>query len=208
MGKPFIMLKFRSMRPNPGDGWTTNNDPRKTRFGTFLRRTAIDELPQLFNVLSGSMSLVGPRPELPKFVEQFKKYIPLYMVKHYVKPGITGLAQIKGLRGDTSVEDRIHEDIFYIEQWSIWLDLYILFKTPLKAFNKNEKYVPAQEEPVEVVYPELMEIDPETYLDEENFDADKVAQVIERTALRDDHNKELHKKSQKKQDKHSNQEGS
>jgi hypothetical protein len=147
------------------------------------------------------MSLVGPRPELPKFVEQFKKYIPLYMVKHYVKPGITGLAQIKGLRGDTSVEDRIHEDIFYIEQWSIWLDLYILLKTPLKAFNKNEKYVPAQDDKAEPSYPELMEIDNVDYLDDENFDADKVAQVIERRALRDDHNKEMQRKSQKKHEK-------
>ncbi len=142
LGKKFTMLKFRSMRVNSGsnDTWTTDEDSRKTRFGTFLRRTAIDELPQLFNVLGGSMSLVGPRPELPVFVESFKEQIPLYMVKHYVKPGITGLAQIKGLRGDTSVEDRIHADIEYIENWSFWLDIYILLKTPLKAFNKNEKY--------------------------------------------------------------------
>ena len=143
MGKKFTMLKFRSMRVNTGsnDTWTTDEDVRKTKFGTFLRRTAIDELPQLFNVLGGSMSLVGPRPELPVFVEHFKEEIPLYMVKHYVKPGITGLAQIKGLRGDTSVEDRIHEDIDYIEHWSLWLDIMILFKTPFKAFNKHEKYV-------------------------------------------------------------------
>ena len=143
MGKKFTMLKFRSMRVNTGsdDTWTTNEDVRKTKFGTFLRRTAIDELPQLFNILGGSMSLVGPRPELPVFVEHFKEEIPLYMVKHYVKPGLTGLAQIKGLRGDTSVEDRIHEDISYIENWSLWLDIMILLKTPFKAFNKNEKYV-------------------------------------------------------------------
>ncbi|MBQ7332933.1 MAG: undecaprenyl-phosphate glucose phosphotransferase [Clostridia bacterium] len=143
LGKKFTMLKFRSMRVNTGsnDTWTTDEDVRKTKFGTFLRRTAIDELPQLFNVLGGSMSLVGPRPELPVFVEHFKEEIPLYMVKHYVKPGITGLAQIKGLRGDTSVEDRIHEDIEYIEHWSLWLDIMILLKTPFKAFNKNEKYV-------------------------------------------------------------------
>ena len=143
MGKKFTMLKFRSMRVNMGsnDTWTTDADVRKTKFGTFLRRTAIDELPQLFNILRGSMSLVGPRPELPVFVEHFKEEIPLYMVKHYVKPGLTGLAQIKGLRGDTSVEDRIHEDIEYIEHWSLWLDITILLKTPFKAFNKNEKYV-------------------------------------------------------------------
>ncbi len=143
MGKKFTMLKFRSMKVNTGsnDTWTTDEDVRKTRFGTILRRTAIDELPQLFNVLGGSMSLVGPRPELPVFVEHFKEEIPLYMVKHYVKPGLTGLAQIKGLRGDTSIEDRIHEDISYIENWSLWLDIMILLKTPFKAFNKNEKFV-------------------------------------------------------------------
>ena len=143
LGKKFTMLKFRSMRVNSGsnDRWTTGEDERKTKFGTFLRRTAIDELPQLFNVLGGSMSLVGPRPELPKFVEYFKNDVPLYMIKHYVKPGITGLAQIKGLRGDTSIEDRIQEDISYIENWSLMLDIYILLMTPFKAFNKNEKYV-------------------------------------------------------------------
>jgi Undecaprenyl-phosphate glucose phosphotransferase len=145
MGKRFKMLKFRSMRidNNSTKEWTTGTDPRKTRFGTFIRKTAIDELPQLFNVLFGTMSLVGPRPELPNFVEEFKEIIPLYMVKHYVKPGMTGLAQIKGLRGDTSVEDRIHEDIEYIENWTFWMDIYILLKTPMKAVNKNEKYVEA-----------------------------------------------------------------
>lgn len=148
LGKKFTMLKFRSMRVNSGSRttWTTNEDDRKTKFGTFLRRSAIDELPQLFNVLGGSMSLVGPRPELPHFVEHFKNDVPLYMVKHYVKPGITGLAQIKGLRGDTSVEDRIHEDIEYIENWTMLLDLYILLKTPFKAFNKNERYVDKKED--------------------------------------------------------------
>ena len=151
LGKRFTMLKFRSMRVNTesNEAWTTDEDPRKTKFGTFLRRTSIDELPQLFNVLGGSMSLVGPRPEIPVFVEHFKEIIPLYMVKHYVKPGITGLAQIKGLRGDTSVEDRIHEDIEYIENWSFMLDLYILFKTPFNAINKHEKYVAPQEEKAE-----------------------------------------------------------
>ncbi len=144
LGKNFTMLKFRSMKVNKDSNkaWTTGNDPRKTRFGTFIRRTAIDELPQLFNVLAGSMSLVGPRPEIPVFVQHFKETVPLYMVKHYVKPGITGLAQIKGFRGDTSIEARIHEDISYIENWSLLLDMYILLQTPLKAINKSEKYKP------------------------------------------------------------------
>ncbi len=148
MGKKFMMLKFRSMRVNSlsNKGWTTDTDSRKTKFGNFIRKTSIDELPQLFNVLRGDMSLVGPRPEIPVFVEQFKETIPLYMVKHYVKPGMTGLAQVKGLRGDTSVEDRIHEDIEYIENWTFWMDIYILLKTPLKAVNKNEKYVEASVE--------------------------------------------------------------
>lgn len=149
MGKPFTMLKFRSMRVNRESDvtWTTGNDPRKTRFGSFIRRTSIDELPQLFNVLAGSMSLVGPRPEIPSFVAYFKTVIPLYMVKHYVKPGMTGLAQIRGLRGDTSVEERIHADINYIENWSLLLDLKILFATPFKAFNKSEQYVPPETPP-------------------------------------------------------------
>ena len=142
MGRRFKMLKFRSMRVNDSSktAWTTGNDPRKTRFGTFIRKTAIDELPQLFNVLRGEMSLVGPRPEIPFYVDYFKDRVPLYMVKHYVKPGITGLAQINGYRGDTSIEERIHADISYLENWSLGLDIQILLKTPFKAFNKNEKY--------------------------------------------------------------------
>ena len=147
MGKQFYMLKFRSMKVNDSSGtaWSTGVDDRKTKFGNFMRRTSIDELPQFFNVLAGNMSLVGPRPEIPHFVEYFKDKIPLYMVKHYVKPGITGLAQIKGLRGDTSIEDRIHEDINYIENWSLGLDIYILLKTPFKAVNKSEVYVNPEE---------------------------------------------------------------
>ena len=143
MGKRFKMLKFRSMRVenNSTKEWTTDKDTRKTRFGNFIRKTSIDELPQLFNVLTGHMSLVGPRPEIPVFVDYFKEIIPLYMVKHYVKPGLTGFAQIKGLRGDTSIEERIHADISYIENWSFWLDISILLKTPLKAINRNERYV-------------------------------------------------------------------
>ena len=146
MGKRFKMYKFRSMRVdnNSTKEWTTDKDLRKTRFGNFIRKTSIDELPQLFNVLTGSMSLVGPRPEIPVFVDYFKEIIPLYMIKHYVKPGLTGYAQIKGLRGDTSVEERIHADITYIENWSIWFDIIILLRTPLKAINRNERYVPEE----------------------------------------------------------------
>jgi lipopolysaccharide/colanic/teichoic acid biosynthesis glycosyltransferase len=106
-----------------------------------LRKTGIDELPQLFNVLFGSMSIVGPRPELPKFVEAYSKTVPLYNVKHQVKPGITGLAQIYGYRGDTSIERRIELDIKYIETWSVYNDLKIIITTPFKMFNRNEKYV-------------------------------------------------------------------
>lgn len=147
-GKPFTMLKFRSMRTGGEENsvWSTGIDERKTRFGNFLRKTSIDELPQLFNVLAGSMSLVGPRPEIPHFVEKFREKIPLYMVKHYVKPGITGLAQIRGLRGDTSIKERIDSDIFYIENWSLSLDILVLLKTPFKAINKKEKYVSRKEQ--------------------------------------------------------------
>ena len=143
LGKRFTMLKFRSMRVdnNSTREWTTDTDERKTRFGNFLRKTAIDELPQLFNVLLGSMSLVGPRPEIPTFVEHFKEIIPLYMVKHYVKPGMTGLAQVKGLRGDTPVEDRIQEDIAYIENWSFFGNIAIILKTTFKMINTNERYI-------------------------------------------------------------------
>ena len=139
----FTMYKFRSMRVNEmsDTAWTTNEDKRKTKFGTFLRKTGIDELPQLFNVLFGSMSIVGPRPELPKFVEEYSQTIPLYKVKHQVKPGITGLAQIYGYRGDTSIERRIELDIKYIEEWSIYNDIKIILTTPFKMFNRNEKYV-------------------------------------------------------------------
>lgn len=138
----FQMYKFRSMRALPegmeDTGWTTENDPRRTRFGTFLRKTSLDELPQFFNVLAGHMSVVGPRPERPYFVEQFREEVPKYMVKHHVRPGITGYAQAHGLRGDTSIEERIEHDIFYIENWSILLDIKIIFKTMVNGFiNKN-----------------------------------------------------------------------
>ncbi|GAA0077169.1 undecaprenyl-phosphate glucose phosphotransferase [Clostridium sp. CTA-5] len=139
----FTMYKFRSMKVNSEEqtGWSTNNDPRKTKFGSLIRKFSIDELPQFFNVLKGDMSLVGPRPELPHFVDEFKEEIPLYMVKHQVKPGITGLAQINGYRGDTSIKKRIEYDIHYIENWDILMDIAILFKTAFKGFKNNEKLV-------------------------------------------------------------------
>ena len=119
-------------------GWTTRNDPRVTGFGKFMRRTSIDELPQLFNVLKGEMSLVGPRPERPQFVEKFREEIPRYMVKHQVRPGMTGWAQVNGLRGDTSIKKRIDCDLYYIENWTMGLDIKILMMTPFKGFiNKN-----------------------------------------------------------------------
>ena len=119
--------------------WSTNVDHRKTKFGSFIRKFSIDELPQFFNVLKGDMSLVGPRPELPHFVDTFKDEIPLYMVKHQVKPGITGLAQVNGYRGDTSIKKRIEYDIYYIENWSIFMEISILFKTVFKGIKNNEK---------------------------------------------------------------------
>lgn len=127
----FSMFKFRSMRVNSNSdtAWSTQKDDRRTKFGTFIRQTSLDELPQLFNVLKGDMSLVGPRPELPHFVEQFKETIPLYMVKHQVKPGMTGWAQVNGYRGDTSIKKRIELDLWYIDNWSPLLDLIILFRT-------------------------------------------------------------------------------
>lgn len=137
----FTMYKFRSMRVNSEEqtGWSTNTDPRKTRFGSFIRKVSIDELPQFLNVLKGDMSLVGPRPELPHFVETFKDEIPLYMVKHQVKPGITGLAQVNGYRGDTSIKKRIEYDIHYIENWNILMDIGIILQTGFKGFKNNEK---------------------------------------------------------------------
>ena len=137
----FVMYKFRSMRMNEEEdsGWTTDTDHRKTAFGSFLRKCSIDELPQLFNVLKGDMSLVGPRPEIPFFVDQFKESVPQYMVKHQVRPGISGWAQINGYRGDTSIKKRIEYDIWYIENWSIALDLQILLMTLLGGWLNKEK---------------------------------------------------------------------
>ena len=139
--REFYMYKFRSMRVNDQSEtrWSSNIDDRKTAFGAFIRKCSIDELPQFFNVLKGDMSLVGPRPEIPHFVEQFKEEIPLYMVKHQVRPGITGWAQVNGLRGDTSIEERIRHDIFYIENWSLLLDVKILLMTLWKGIINKEK---------------------------------------------------------------------
>lgn len=127
--KPFKIYKFRTMYEGSDKGWTVKNDPRITPVGKFLRKTNLDELPQLFNVLKGEMSMVGPRPEQSCYVEQFKDTIPKYMLKHRVRPGLTGWAQVNGLRGDTSIEKRIQYDIYYIENWNIFLDLKILFLT-------------------------------------------------------------------------------
>lgn len=140
--RPFLMYKFRTMevqtREDEEKCWTKKDDPRVTKFGAFLRRTSIDEMPQFFNVLGGSMSLVGPRPERPQFVQKFREEIPRYMVKHQVRPGITGWAQINGYRGDTSIRKRIEYDLFYIENWTISFDFKILFLTVFKGFiNKN-----------------------------------------------------------------------
>jgi Undecaprenyl-phosphate glucose phosphotransferase len=140
--KPFKMYKFRSMEvqseADERKGWTTKNDPRVTKIGKILRKTSIDELPQFFNVLKGDMSLIGPRPERPLFVEKFKEEIPRYMIKHQVRPGITGWAQVNGYRGDSSIKKRIEYDLYYIENWSMALDFKILFLTFFKGFvNKN-----------------------------------------------------------------------
>lgn len=140
--KVFTMYKFRSMKvQDPSkekQGWTVKNDSRKTKIGSFIRKTSIDEMPQFFNVLKGDMSLVGPRPERPQFVEKFKEEIPKYMVKHQVRPGITGWAQVQGWRGDTSIQKRIECDIYYIENWSFLFDIKIILLTPIKGFiNKN-----------------------------------------------------------------------
>ncbi len=140
--KPFKMYKFRSMRMQTEEeekkSWTTENDPRVTRVGKIIRRTSIDEMPQFWNILRGDMSLVGPRPERPQFVERFRDEIPHYMIKHQVRPGLTGWAQVNGLRGDTSIEKRIEYDLYYIENWTLTFDIKIIFMTIFKGFiNKN-----------------------------------------------------------------------
>lgn len=129
--RPFQMLKFRSMRSDAeahGPGWTVEGDPRVTRLGRIIRRINIDELPQLINVLIGDMSLVGPRPERPVYVNQFRRSIPRYMNRHWEKGGMTGWAQVNGLRGDTSIADRTRYDLWYIENWSLLLDIKILIR--------------------------------------------------------------------------------
>ena len=139
--KPFYMLKFRSMRVNAQSdtAWTRDHDPRRTAWGAFMRRYSIDELPQLFNVLAGDMSLVGPRPEIPRYVDHFKYSIPLYMVRHQVRPGITGWAQVNGLRGDTSIRARVDYDLYYIENWSMLFDIKILLMTPFKGVVNHQE---------------------------------------------------------------------
>jgi len=143
-GHPFQMLKFRTMKVDAeketGPVWAKEGDPRRTKVGTFLRKTSLDELPQLFNVIKGEMSLVGPRPERPVFVEKFKNRIPSYMLRHKIKAGITGWAQVNGWRGNTSIEKRIEHDIYYIQNWSIGFDLRILFMTFWKGFFSKSAY--------------------------------------------------------------------
>ena len=141
-GVPFNMYKFRTMKlqseAEEKKGWTTKGDPRVSKVGAILRKTSIDEMPQFFNIFIGQMSLVGPRPERPQFVEKFKEQIPRYMVKHQVRPGLTGWAQINGYRGDTSIRKRIDYDIYYIENWSMIFDFKIMLGTIRHGFiNKN-----------------------------------------------------------------------
>jgi lipopolysaccharide/colanic/teichoic acid biosynthesis glycosyltransferase len=146
-GKQFNILKFRSMNLGAEQldrhaGLGIRNDSRRTRIGKVLRRTSFDELPQLFNVMSGEMSLVGPRPERTYFVEQFKSIVPKYLDRHRLKTGITGWAQVNGFRGDSSLEDRIKYDIYYIENWSLWFDIKILLKTIHAVFSKTPQHDP------------------------------------------------------------------
>jgi exopolysaccharide biosynthesis polyprenyl glycosylphosphotransferase len=138
-GRRFRLVKLRTMHPDAeagrGPGWTVAGDPRRTRVGTWLRRYNIDELPQFWNVLRGDMSLVGPRPERPFFVEQFAPGIAHYMWRHVSKPGLTGWAQVNGLRGDTSIAERVKYDLFYLEHWSLAFDFKILLRTLLAFKN-------------------------------------------------------------------------
>ena len=142
-GKPFMMIKFRSMRKDAeqhGPGWTVDNDPRQTKLGKLIRRIEIDELPNLINVFMGEMSLVGPRPEQAHYVEQFRQRVPRYMDRHREKGGMTGWAQVNGLRGDTSITERTKYDLWYSENWSIWLDIKILIRTLWQiVFERREE---------------------------------------------------------------------
>ena len=154
-GKEFRIHKFRSMCVDAeakladlkrrtemnGPIFKQKDDPRITHVGHFIRKCGIDELPQLWDILVGSMSIVGPRPEIPYYVEQFKESIPQYMMKHQVRPGITGWAQVNGYRGDTSIEERIKCDMWYIDHWSVWLDIKILFRTVFGGLVNSEKLV-------------------------------------------------------------------
>jgi putative colanic acid biosynthesis UDP-glucose lipid carrier transferase len=143
-GRVFSMLKFRSMRVDAeasvGAVWATKNDTRVTWIGKILRRASLDELPQLINVLRGDMSCVGPRPERPSLVERFKHDIPRYMLRHKVKAGMTGWAQINGWRGDTSLEKRIEYDLYYISNWSLIFDFKIMLLTIFKGFVSKNAY--------------------------------------------------------------------
>jgi exopolysaccharide biosynthesis polyprenyl glycosylphosphotransferase len=141
-GRPFPIIKFRTMyiqdKQKSDVVWTTKNDPRVTPIGRILRKSSVDEFPQFFNVLAGHMSVVGPRPERPYYVEKFKELYPSFKRRHAVKAGITGWAQVNGFRGDTSIQERIEADIYYIENWSLWLDIKIILMTPFKGmFNRN-----------------------------------------------------------------------
>ena len=143
-GKIFEILKFRSMpvdaEQKSGAVWAKPGENRATKIGTFLRKTSLDELPQFINVLKGDMSIVGPRPERPELIEKFKNDIPSYMQKHLVKAGITGLAQINGFRGNTDLQKRIEYDLQYIQHWSLWLDIKIIFLTVFKGFSNENAY--------------------------------------------------------------------
>ena len=142
--KIFNMYKFRSMKMHDEEKekykWTTKDDPRITKFGSLIRRTSIDELPQLINILKGEMSLIGPRPERPPLAEKFKDQIPKYMVKHHVRPGMTGWAQINGYRGNTSIYKRIEHDIYYVENWKLSLDVEIFYRTLINIFRDRNAY--------------------------------------------------------------------
>lgn len=127
------------MNEESDTAWSTDEDPRKTRFGSFIRKFSLDEFPQFFNVFIGDMSIVGPRPEIPHYVEEFRDEYPRYMLRHQIRPGITGWAQINGLRGDTPIDERIDADLWYIEHWSPWLDTKIFFATLFGGFINSEK---------------------------------------------------------------------
>lgn len=143
-GRVFRMFKFRTMirdaEASSGPVWTVSDDPRRTALGAVLRKTGLDELPQIWNVLRGDMSLVGPRPERPVFIEQFRSQIPGYMLRYKIKAGIAGWAQLHGWRGDSSLQERVAHDIYYIQNWSIWLDLQIVWMTAWRLFRQRNAY--------------------------------------------------------------------